>query len=223
MNSRREALVITLLFVPMLPAFAQHERYGEMDSSLVNPSIQYSARTLALAQHQTHGDWSSSIHTGPTNNPAHMSAMMATNSQRHAFAECVETTGQVRAAIVQMGNIGRPWSRSRVIYAQQDLRALAENEERFQSMLNGLVNAHEVFWRTLNDVQRSNLEPRLRRLGHLQNEMKASASRLSQTVLDAVPGPAPPQIKRTMDALRKDADRWRSEHRKLATEMSLPH
>lgn len=182
----------------------------------------FSPLPSALAQREGHGGMASPIPTGPTDSSARMFVMMATENQRTALAKCLESAERTRMAIRQMGNIGSPWSRSRVSYVQQDLDALQEYEEHLQSALGALTKAHQSFWNMLSQAQESGLEPRLKQLDHLQDEMNFNALGISQDVMDAKLGPAPPKIKWDVNTLSKEVDKWLSEHREIAKEMGIP-
>ncbi len=147
--------------------------------------------------------------------------MIATPAQRMAFAKCMEAMERLRGTVNQMPRIGSPWSRSRVSYSSNDLDALSDLREQLETDLADLTSAHQKFRKGLTDAQQREFERRLSKLEHLGAQMNSEASRLDRDLIAAKPGPASPNISWDVDSIKRVAGKWRSEHRRIAKEMSI--
>ena len=148
-------------------------------------------------------------------------SMIATPAQRLAFAKCMEATERLRGTINQMPRIGSPWSRSRVSYSSNDLNALSDLREQLETALADLTAIHQEFRKGLTDAQRHELERRLSKLEHLQTQLNSGASQLDHDLTAARPGPASPNVSWDVNSIKRAGGKWRSEHRKIAKEMSI--
>lgn len=147
--------------------------------------------------------------------------MEATNEQRMALVTCMDATKRVRLDLKRIPQIGSPWSRSRKSYNQNDLVALSNDEKNLQADLIQLSAVHQEFHKHLTAVQRKRLDKRLDKLNGLRSELRSQASRIADDLAVARPGPASPNLSWDVNALAKTADKWRSEHIKIAKEMNI--
>ncbi|HLH36363.1 MAG TPA: hypothetical protein VKX41_16955 [Alloacidobacterium sp.] len=177
---------------------------------------------LVHAQHEGMPGMGHSAPVGSSDESARTFLMMATDKQRTAFAECMDATQRVSAAIEQMKRTGSPWSRGRASYDPQDLRKLTEQQEKFESALSAMTAAHQAFWGELNEAQKNGLDRQLRKLNHLEADLNSSSLLMSQILMDAKPGPGSPKLRWDVNAITKDLGEWRSEHTKIAKTMSIP-
>jgi len=173
--------------------------------------------SLALAQR------GGTMHIGHRRAPADSDQLLkATDDQRKALAKCMEDAEQLRSVAGRMPRIGSPWSRSRLSYTESDVSALAAITEQLKADLDGLTATHEKFRKQLTDKQRSQFERRLRKLDHLQAKMNSTVAELDRQLAKAKPGPASPSIAWDVNSIKRAADKWHSEHRKIAKELGIP-
>lgn len=193
----KTALAIIMLFPTAHLTFAQHSGHGGMGSS---------------------GSMGSMGPMGPTYSTAQQFAMMANDNQIAAFEKCMEATQQVRISLAQMD---QSTNRSRGGEAQQ-ANDVSPRKQQLEALLKYLAETHDAFGLTLTEAQRKGLERQLRKLNELQTEMSTVALRVAQTAMDSSSGPGSRRIGSDLKTLRKDAERWHSEHRKIAKQMSIP-
>ena len=144
-----------------------------------------------------------------------------TDNQRVALAKCMEATEQIRIEASQLQAIRRPWGRGRVGYSKNDLVAISDYREEINQALTHLAAVHQEFLNGLSEAQEKSLEQRLRKLDHLQTELSFRMSEIDHDLLKAQPGPDTTGISWDVDGLKRAADKWRSEHRKIEKEMGF--
>ena len=163
-------------------------------------------------------------HIGSAGDSAQARLMKATDDQRMAFAKCMEATARVRLEARQMARTARtgsPWSRGRVSYDRDNLRALSGQGEQLKAALTDLEAAHHEFLKDLIDAQKSGLERHLGKLDHLQAKLNSQIPEIDHDLAAARPGPGPLNISWDINSVKSSADRWRSEHKKIGKEMGI--
>jgi hypothetical protein len=149
-----------------------------------------------------------------------MESDRVTDAQRVALAKCMEATEQVRLHAGQMQAIGRPWSRGRFDYSKNDLVALSDYRDELKLAFTNLASVHQEFLKGLSEAQEKRLDQRLRKLDHLQAEFNSKISEFDHDLMKAEPGADSTGIAWDLNALKRAADKWRSEHEKIAKEMT---
>ena len=163
-----------------------------------------------------------SEHIGHSHGPVRDQTLNATADQRAAIAQCLEATVLVRQTADKMPRIGSPWSRSRRNYSNRDLSALLDLSGEFEAAVADLAATHQEFVRELTDHQASELKRDLKKLDQLEAKMNSGAAQLNRDLAVAKPGPFSPDISWDVDSIKRSADKWRSEHRKIGKELGIP-
>ena len=145
----------------------------------------------------------------------------ATNEQRVALAKCMQATDQVRIQASQMQAMGRPWGRGRTGYSENDLVALSDYRDELKLALSNLTAVHHEFLKGLSEAQEQRLDQRLRKLDHLQAEFSSKISEFDHDLLRTEPGPDSTGIAWDVNSLKRTADKWQSEHKKISKELNL--
>ncbi len=145
----------------------------------------------------------------------------STNDQRVALAKCMKATEQVRIHASEMQAMGRPWGRGRLGYSTNDLVILSDYRDELRLALSNLAAVHQEFLKGLSEAQEQRLEQPLRKLEHLQAELSVRMSEFDHDLLKAEPGPDSSGISWDVNGLKRVADKWRSEHRKMEKQMGL--
>ena len=161
-------------------------------------------------------------HIGHSHGPVRDQMLNATVDQRTAIGKCLEATELARQTAGKMPQIGSPWSRSRRTYSNRDLSALLDLSGQFEAAVANLEETHQGFVKELTDHQASELKRHLEKLDQLEVKMNSSASQLNRDLAAAKPGPNSPNISWDVDSIKRAADKWRAEHRKIAKEMGVP-
>ncbi len=143
------------------------------------------------------------------------------NDQRVALEKCMKATDQVRIQASQMQATGRPWGRGRTGYSKNDLVALSDYRDELKLALSNLAAVHQEFLNGLSEAQEQRLDQRLRKLNHLQAEFSSKISEFDHDLLRTEPGPDSTGIAWDVNSLKRTADKWLSEHRKISTELNL--
>ena len=144
-----------------------------------------------------------------------------TNDQRVALQKCMKATDQVRIHASQMQVVGRPWGRGRTGYSKNDLVALSDYRDELKLALSNLAAVHQEFLKELSEAQEQRLDQRLRKLDHLQAEFRSKISEFDHDLLRTEPGPDSTGIAWDVNSLKRTADKWLSEHRKISKELNL--
>ena len=142
------------------------------------------------------------------------------NDQPVALEKCMKATDQVRIQMSQMQAMGRPWGRGRTGYSKNDLVALSDYRDELKSALSNLAAVHQEFLKGLNDVQEQRLDQRLRKLDHLQAEFGSRISEFDHDLLRTEPGPDSTGIAWDVNSLKRTADKWQSEHKKISKDLN---
>jgi|GEM_PF-4838841 chromosome segregation ATPase len=172
---------------------------------------------VAFAQHSGHGGTSSGGGFGNTGNDSAMRdlqrAMMlsATDDQRMAFAKCMEATDRVLRLADQIVGQGTGLN--------YDAAVLSERKEQLQAALAELGTVHQHFRHSLSQPQEKELRKYLGKLERVQTEL---SKRIAQ--VDRELSASKPDSKRLRDdthKVKEVAEKWQSEHRKIAKEMGI--
>lgn len=161
------------------------------------------------------------MHIGHPHDPGRESTLKATADERVALSKCMDASKRLDLAIRRMPRIGSPWSRSRLSYTARDLGELSDLRQQFEEELTALSKIHEELRKELTDVQVSQLKRRLNKLDRLEAQMNSGVGELERDLMRAKPGPASPNISWDVNSIKRAADKWRSEHRKIAKEMGI--
>jgi hypothetical protein len=144
-----------------------------------------------------------------------------TNDLSVALQKCMKATNQVRNEASQMQVTGRPWGRGRTGYSKNDLVALSDYRDELKSALSNLAAVHREFLKGLSDTQEQRVDQRLKKLDHLQAEFSSKISEFDHDLLRTEPGPDSTGIAWDVNSLKRTADKWQSEHKKISKELSL--
>ena len=144
-----------------------------------------------------------------------------TEDQRVALSKCMKATEQVLIHAGEMQTMGRPWGRGRTGYSKNDLVILSDHRDELRLALSNLAAAHQELLKGLSEAQEQKMEQRLRKLDHLQAELSARMSEIDHDLAKAEPGPDSSGISWDVNGLKRAADKWGSQHRKIAKEMNI--
>ena len=183
--------------------------------------------TLALGANgllfvQPSNSWAEQSYRAKFGRPSTMEekTVGVTDAQRMALAKCMEATEQVLMQASQMQTMGRPF-RGRISYSRNDLVILSDYREELNQALTNLTAVHLEFLKGLSEAQEKRLDQRLRKLDHLQAELSSRMSEIDHDFLKAEPGPDSSGFAWDLSALKRAADKWLSEHRKIEKEMGF--
>lgn len=144
-----------------------------------------------------------------------------TNAQRAAFANCMQATDQVRIQASHMQAMGRPWGRGRIGYSKNDLVALSDYRNELKLALSNLAAVHQDFLKGLSEAEQQRVDQRLRKLDHLQAEFSSKIAEFDHDLAKTEPGPDSTGIAWDVNSLKRVADKWQSEHKKISKELGL--
>jgi polyhydroxyalkanoate synthesis regulator phasin len=137
--------------------------------------------------------------------------LKATDDQRVAFVKCRETTERVRKLVDQMVGPGTRW--------RYDSRIFPGQEAQLQSALADMTAAHQQFRQTLSSEQGEGIAKHLSKLEQLQSDLNARIAKLDQELMVAEPDWR--RLYNDSHKIKEAADKWRSEHKKIAKELSM--
>lgn len=139
-------------------------------------------------------------------------SMNATDEQRMAFAYCVSATEAVRRLSKRMVSLNNHWRYNPKVFPGQ--------KEQLRSSVANMTEVHEQFLQSLSQDQAKALSQDLTELEQLQTELNAELSQLDEEWTSSRSDRG--NIATSVYRIRKIADRWCSEHGKIATEMGIP-
>lgn len=146
-------------------------------------------------------------------------ALEATDQEREAFAHCVAATEAARETGRSVGdnNYWNSWHNRHMGY---DLDAVYRKKAQLQSAIAGMATAHLQFLEALSQDQTIELMPNLSKLERLQGDLNLQMSQLDEELTAARPDSF--RVSTRLYGIGKTIDKWRSQHRKIAKEMSIP-
>ena len=180
--------------------------------ALIGPFLLATA-PLALAQHGAGKHYPAAGQDVRATNSERAEKMRATDDQRLAFGECAKVGESVRKIIDRMVGPGTRW--------RYDDKLFPIQKDRLQIAFGEMAFAHRQFRETLSDAQARELGERLAHLERVQDGIDQWMVRLNEEV--AGKNMDSRRVYADAHKLKELADRWRSEHRKLAKEMSITH
>ncbi len=139
-------------------------------------------------------------------------SMNVTDEQRMAFAYCTAATDVVRSLSKRMVSLNSHWHYNPKVFPGL--------KEQLRSSVADMTEVHEQFLQSLSQDQTKALSKDLTELGQLQAELNAELSQLDEQWTSSRPDPG--NIAKSVYKIREIADKWRSEHGKIATEMGIP-
>ena len=101
-----------------------------------------------------------------------------------------------------------------------DLDAVYRKKDQLQSALAGMATAHQQFLEVLSPEQTTELRPTLSKLERLQGDLNLQMSQLNEQL--AASRPDSFRVSTGLYGIGKTVDKWRSQHRKIGKEMSIP-
>jgi hypothetical protein len=146
-------------------------------------------------------------------------ALLATDTQREVFAHCMAATKAARKTGRLMGD-SNYWDSWRYRHLGYDLSAVSGRMDQFQSALSEMATSHEQFLQELDRDQKTELRPNLSKLEQLQSDLNSQMSQLDEELTAARPDSF--RVSTRLYGVGKTIDKWRSQHRKIAKEMSIP-
>ena len=146
-------------------------------------------------------------------------ALEATDQEREAFAHCVAATEAARETGRSLGD-NNYWNSWRYRHLGYDLDAVYRKKVQLQSAIAGMGTAHQQFLEVLSQDQTIELMPNLSKLERLQGDLNLQMSQLNEELTAARPDSF--RVSTRLYGIGKTIDKWRSQHRKIAKEMSIP-
>ncbi len=146
-------------------------------------------------------------------------ALRATDTQREAFVHCMAATEAARKMGRLMGD-SNYWNSWRYRHLGYDLSAVSGRMDQLESGLTEIAAAHEQFLQELDADQKTGLRPNLSKLERLQSDLNSQMSQLDEELTAAKPDLF--RVSTRVYGIGKTLDKWRSRHRKIAKEMSIP-
>jgi hypothetical protein len=143
----------------------------------------------------------------------------STEEEREAFAHCMAAMEAARKTGRLMGD-SNYWDSWRYRHLGYDLNAVYRSKDELQLALAGMVTAHQQFLEALSQEQTTELMPNLSRLEQLQGELNSQMSQLNEELTAAKPDSF--HVSTRLYGIGKTIDKWRSQHRNIAKEMSIP-
>jgi len=143
------------------------------------------------------------------------------NDHRLALAKCMKATEQVRILASDMQATGRPWGRGRIGFSKNDLVILSDYRDELRLAVSNLAAVHQELLKGLSEAQEQRLEQPLLKLDHLQSELSSRMSEFDRDLRKTEPGPDSTGIAWDVSGLKRVAEKWSSEHRKMEKKMEL--
>jgi hypothetical protein len=178
----------------------------------------FATTPFALAQHGGHGGTSSSSsgfghagHDSPMADLQRTLMLQATDDQRQAFAKCMEATERVHKVADEMVGPGSRW--------RYDADVFPGQKEQLQTALADMTTAHQQFKQTLSQAQEKELNKYFNKLERLQSDVSSRLLGLDRELTTGKPDPR--RVYSDAHKIKEAVDKWRSEHRKIAKEMSI--
>lgn len=139
------------------------------------------------------------------------SKLNASDDQRLAILKCVETTERARKLINQIVGPGTRW--------RYDFKIFPGREEQLRSALSEMTVAHQQFREALTEEQGRVLANHLNRLDRLQLDLNAHLAALDHELI--IRHPDWRRLYADSHQIKEAADKWLSEHKKIAKDMSI--
>lgn len=177
--------------------------------------------SLALAQRGGGGidSFGHAGHNSTTVDSRRTLTLRATDNQREAFAHCMAATEAARETGRSVGD-NTYWNSWRYRHVGYDLDAVYRKKDQFQSALADMTAAHRQFLQVLSEEQATELRPNLNKLERLQGQLSSQISQLDDELTAVKPDSF--RVSTRLYGMGKTIDKWRSQHRKIAKEMSIP-
>ncbi len=173
----------------------------------------FATAPLALAQHGagTHYPSGGFGHDSSTADSQRTLLLRATEDQRMAFAKCRQANEKVRKVVDKMTGPGMRW--------RYDARVFPGQNEELRSAVQDMIVAHDEFRQILTQAQEKELRKHFEKLEELQTALDSQMSRLSDEL--TVRGPDSRRIYSEAHKVKETADKWHSDHKKIAKAMSI--
>lgn len=172
---------------------------------------------VAFAQHGSHGGTSSGGGFGNTGNDSSMREfkrallLYATADQRAIYAKCMEATERVHKLADQMVGPGTRWNYDAAVFPGQ--------KEQLQEALAELDAAHQHFRHTLSQAQEKELGKYFSKLDRYEAELGSRIAHVDREL--STNRPDPRRLYSDTHKIKEVAEKWRSEHRKIAKEIGI--
>ncbi len=179
------------------------------------------AASFALAQRGGGGinSFGHAVHDSATADSRRSLVLQATEEEREAFAHCAATIEAARQTGRSLGD-NNYWDSWRYRHLGYDLDAVYRKKDQLQSALVGMTVVHQQFLEVLNQDQATELRPDLNKLERLQSDLNLQTSQLNEELMAAKPDSF--RVSTKLYGIGKTIDKWRSQHKKIAKEMSIP-
>ena len=142
-----------------------------------------------------------------------------TNDQREAFAHCMAATEAARELGRSVGD-DTYWNSWRYRHVGYDLDAVYRKKDHFQLALADMTASHQQFLHVLSEEQVTELRANLNSLDRLQGKLSLQIYQLDDELTAAKPDSF--RVSTRLYGMGKTIDKWYSQHKKIAKEMSLP-
>lgn len=173
-------------------------------------SFLFATAPFTLAQHGAGTHYPAGGHLSPSDSQR-ASMIRAGEDQRIAFAMCRNSGESVHKIADQMVGPGTRW--------RYDEKVFPTQKERLEIALAVMSRAHQQFRETLSEAQKQDLVRNLGKLERLQNALSQRMAQLDEEL--RVDKPDPRRVYADTHKIKEIADKWRSEHKKIAKEMSI--
>jgi hypothetical protein len=173
----------------------------------------FATAPFTLAQHGGGMHFPSAGHASDslTADSQRMLLLRASEDQRMAFAKCVQANARVRKVVDKMTGPGTRW--------RYDARVFPGQNEELQIAVKDMTAAHEQFRQALTEAQEKELRKHFDKLEQLQVGMNSQMARLDDEL--TVREPDSRRIYSEAHKVKETADKWQSEHKKIAKAMSI--
>ncbi len=146
-------------------------------------------------------------------------AFQVTDDQREAIARCMTATEAAREMGRSVGD-NTYWNSWRYRHLGYDLDAVYRKKDQLQLVLADMTAAHQQFLHVLSEEQATELRPNLNKLERLHGTLSAQISQLDDELTAGKPDSF--RVSTRLYEMGKTIDKWRSQHKKIAKEMSIP-
>lgn len=190
---------------------------GTLRATLLATLFCVTSVALAFAQHSGHGGTSTGGAFGHAGHDREMRdfnrglLLSASEDQRQLFAKCTTATEQVIALANRMVGPGTPREYDAAVFSRQ--------EEQLRTAVAELENAHQHFSHGLNQAQEKELRKYLSKLERYQRELASRIAKVDREL--ATNRPDPRRLYSDTHKIREVAEKWHSEHQKIAKEMGI--
>lgn len=146
-------------------------------------------------------------------------AFQVTDGQHDALAHCMAATEAARELGRSVGD-NTYWNSWRYRHVGYDFNAVYRKKDQLQLALADMTASHQQFLHVLSEEQVTELRANLNSLDRLQGKLSLQIYQLDDELTAAKPDSF--RVSTRLYGMGKTIDKWYSQHKKIAKEMSLP-